>query len=288
VLLRYNLGRSLSNPRIGQFTDLGNFSILTSNHTGLNFYKSQKSVWNAFFLTEVGSNNTPINRLAFGSPCPVQNPLFSQIQNSNLRYDGQGGYNLDLIATDTITGLVTRLTDSVTIRNPVNADFNIVGQLCRGGTVNFLDNSTRNVPTSQLEYSWNFGRSGNPNDIQSTAANPSFVYDSAGVYTVRLRVSESSGCVDEVIKQIRIKSKPIPSIVPPTPSCSYDSITLVDQSVLNGDTIVTKVWTVFDPQGQVFGTSTSPQGKFSIPNAGNYTDTLRLISISGCDCVLYS
>ena len=285
VMLRYNMGSSLRNPRIAPPVDLGSFSSLTTGLTAMSMYKAQNSVWNAIVVADVASTNTVVTRLAFGQPCPVLNPLFSNIRNPALTYDGQGGYSIDLVATDTITGLVSRYTDSVTIRNPVNADFQIAGQQCQGGQVSFIDQTTRNVPTSQLDYKWNFGTTTDPTDVQSTLQNPTFSYATPGVYTIRLRVSESSGCVDEAVRQVRIKAPPVPTMAPPVPACSYDSITLIDNSVIVADTIVGKVWTVADGNGLVVATSTRAEGRFALATAGNYTATLRLRSISGCEAI---
>lgn len=281
VMLRYNLGSTMTNPRIGQLTDMGNFTLLGSGLASLNLFKARNSVWTAFATAEIGG--TQVMRFQFGQPCPVQQPFFSTLPNPDLRYDGSGGFKIEIAATDSATGILSRYVDTLTIRNPVNADFNVAGQLCKGGVVIFSDQSTRNVPTAQLDYRWNFGTTADPNVVQSNSQNPTFTYDAPGVYTVRLRVSESSGCVDERVRQIRIKAKPAPFFTTPLSTCSYDSVSIVDQSNIVGDTIASRLWTVYDASNNVVATSTAPIGRFALAQQGAYTVTLRLLSISGCD-----
>ncbi len=59
-------------------------------------------------------------------------------------------------------------------------------------TVNFNDQSTG---TGTLSYQWDFG-DGNA----STATNPSHIYTSNGSYTVKLIVTNSTGCSDTIVK----------------------------------------------------------------------------------------
>lgn len=277
VINRYNFGGSLYNTPSAP-TNLGNFGGLPNLISGLFMHKALNSQWSAFVLSE----NRTTFRLAIGQPCDVARPIFTSVSRPDLTYNSQGGFKIDLTATDSLTGAVARFSDSVTIRNPVDPNFGAAGQLCRGGQVQFTDLSIRNVPT-QISYFWNFGDTPDPSTIQSQLQNPTYNFNAAGVYTVRLRTVESTGCSDVITRQIRIRNKLVPAFTPPVPSCSYDSITLRDLTPAQGDTIAGRFWTVFDGGGLPVATASGATGRFSLTTAGNYTVTLRVVSISGCD-----
>lgn len=276
-LSRTAFGGSLYNTP-GAATNMGNFGGFPGSLSGLFMFKAANSQWNAFLLSETRT----IFRLTFGSPCPVARPLFTSSNRADFSYSGAGGYIIEVAATDSTTGAITRLTDSVTIRNPVDANFGFTGQLCRGGTVQFTDLSVRNTPT-QISYFWNFGDLADPNAVQSQLQNPTYSFPSPGLYNVRLRTVEGSGCTNDRIIPVRIRAKLTPAFSTPVPACSYDSVSLQDLTSAVGDTIVGRFWTVVDGGGVPVASASGPVGKFSLPTPGNYSVTLRVVSVSGCD-----
>lgn len=56
-------------------------------------------------------------------------------------------------------------------------------------------------------YEWDFG-----NGVTSTSPNPSVVYTSVGKYTVRLRVTTNSGCVEEIVLTDGVKVGTPPTV----------------------------------------------------------------------------
>ncbi|GAB2834247.1 PKD domain-containing protein [Ferruginibacter profundus] len=119
----------------------------------------------------------------------------SNIQNPSHTYTGSGNYNVTLRLTNSAgcSKVLTKL-QYVKISSGVHADFsNNTPSACNPPvTVNFQNLSTG---TGVLTYQWSFGDGGT-----STAANPSHIYNTAGIYTVRLITANGGGCTDTITK----------------------------------------------------------------------------------------
>ncbi|MGG9961343.1 PKD domain-containing protein [Ferruginibacter sp. SUN106] len=119
----------------------------------------------------------------------------SNIQSPSHTYAGSGNYNVTLRLTNSFgcSKVLTKL-QYVKISSGVHADFsNNIPSACNPPvTVNFQNLSTG---TGILNYQWSFGDGGT-----ATTANPSHIYNTAGVYTVRLITTNSGGCTDTITK----------------------------------------------------------------------------------------
>ncbi|MBS1509873.1 MAG: PKD domain-containing protein [Bacteroidetes bacterium] len=119
----------------------------------------------------------------------------SAIQNPSHTYTGSGNFNVTLRITNS-NGCTKTLSKSqyVKISSGVHADFtNNTPSACNPPvTINFQNQSTG---TGTLSYQWFFGDGGT-----SLLANPSHVYSLPGSYTVKLIVTNTTGCTDTLIK----------------------------------------------------------------------------------------
>ncbi|WP_165836287.1 PKD domain-containing protein [Taibaiella soli] len=109
--------------------------------------------------------------------------------NTNHTYYNAGAYDIKLTVTDNVgcTDSFTRLA-YIEARHP-HASFTAskTGP-CIGEIISFYNNSTS--PTT-LSSSWDFG-----DNTTSNATNPTHAYASTGVFTVRLIVTDPTGCKD--------------------------------------------------------------------------------------------
>ncbi|MEO6404603.1 MAG: PKD domain-containing protein [Ferruginibacter sp.] len=119
----------------------------------------------------------------------------SNLQNPNHTYTSSGNYNVSLRVSNSL-GCFKTLTRSqfIIITNGVHADFtnNTPSSCAAPVTINFTNLSTG---SGVLIYNWNFG-DGNTSGL----TNPSHTYVAPGSYTVRLIVTNSTGCTDTIIK----------------------------------------------------------------------------------------
>jgi len=74
---------------------------------------------------------------------------------------------------------------------------------CSRTPVRFTNQSTLPPNTTVAEYNWQFG-----NGDSSLLSNPTYTYDTSGVYTACLTVTANTGCADSVCKQIPVFYKP--------------------------------------------------------------------------------
>lgn len=119
----------------------------------------------------------------------------SNAQNPAHTYLSSGNFNVSLRVRNSFGCLKTLSKPQyVQISTGVHADFtnNTSGSCSPPAIINFQNLSTG---TGTLNYQWNFGDGGT-----SILINPTHTYATAGSYTVRLIVTNQSGCTDTLTK----------------------------------------------------------------------------------------
>jgi gliding motility-associated-like protein len=92
-----------------------------------------------------------------------------------------------------------------------NAEFDSPNRLtCAGSTVDFVDKSKTDGTSRIVKWEWSFGI----NNTDTVYTSPPFTkrYDSVGTFNVRLKVTDSAGCSDALIKRNFVTT----SVVRPT------------------------------------------------------------------------
>jgi len=146
-------------------------------------------------------------------------------------------------------------------------------------TVQFIDTSSGTAPFS---YAWDFDSNG---AVDSTLQNPSYVYDTAGTYTVTLTVTNDGGS-DEVVMTdyITVTATPVPPVAAFTADVTSGTAPLTvlftDQS-----TGAPTGWAWdFDNDGTVDSDQQNPSHVYD--TAGTYTVTLTVTNDGGSDEVV--
>jgi gliding motility-associated-like protein len=123
----------------------------------------------------------------FGDATPPRTTTFDTVSHV---YPA-GNYKVMLVATDNV-GCIDSLTLNVESRRPV-VDFisNVDTIACRGHIVSFYNRSVG----PGLSFRWYFGDGGT-----STDKDPTHVYTSFGSFSVKLVVTDASGCKDSLTK----------------------------------------------------------------------------------------
>ncbi|MEO1652750.1 MAG: PKD domain-containing protein, partial [Bacteroidota bacterium] len=143
----------------------------------------------------------------------------SSDQNPSRIYNTPGTYPVRLIVesafdpsnppgcSDTIVQNIEIITPSIT------ADFTADQTLiCPGEIINFTNASvSNNMPPLSLSYSWEFIDAGNNVIGNSTDENPSFVFSSTGVFTIRLTVTDDAGCAASAVRTNEVTVNELPS-----------------------------------------------------------------------------
>ncbi|MCH5219901.1 MAG: PKD domain-containing protein [Muribaculaceae bacterium] len=116
-------------------------------------------------------------------------------------YKKDGTYTVKLTVEDS-NELKASTTTKVVIVNPTKADFELdQEEYLLGDVVNFKDISTTKGSTTIVGWFWEFA---DENRSTSTEQNPSFKYQTAGSYPVKLTVTDSYGLTASVTKSVNI------------------------------------------------------------------------------------
>lgn len=142
---------------------------------------------------------------------------------------------------------------------------------CNGQTVTFSDTST--ILRGALGYLWNFG------DVLSTTSNqknPTFTYNAAGSYTVKLIVTSELGHKDSISKTITVFPTPKTNFSYGN-SCIGDSTLFVNKSTVASGSITSFQWSFGNNATSI---ATNPRVIYN--QAQGYNVWLTSISNNGC------
>jgi gliding motility-associated-like protein len=187
-------------------------------------------------------------------------------------YSVAGKYTVRVITTDA-WGCKDSTDVSVEQRKP-KADFvyNIDTYACRGQKIDFRSVSSG----ASLTFKWDFGDGGT-----STLEKPSHSYTAVGNYTIKLVVTDETGCKDSITKVNYVK------LTKPTAAFTMkDSTALCPPlfvSLTNTSTNAIRYAWDFDGAGT--STATNPTAPYIAP--GVYTIRLIAFDIHGCPDTAY-
>lgn len=129
-----------------------------------------------------------------GSTSTEQSPTFTYMKD--------GSFTVKLTVIDS-NDLKTSSTRTVRIVNPTKADFTLdKEEYFLGDEVRFIDASTTKGSTTITGWKWEFA---DENRSTSDAQNPTFRYEQAGSYPVKLTVTDSYGLTTSITKSVNIQ-----------------------------------------------------------------------------------
>jgi PKD repeat protein len=192
---------------------------------------------------------------------------FSLLPNPAHLYATPGSYRVMLTVT-TPDGCMDTVSKLIAVAAPPQAAFVVSTPDCNNKTVQFSDASVSNGDS--LKYTWDFG-----DGMTSGDASPAHLFDSAGSYRVKLKVSAGSGCPDTISHLIVINKAPQANFTA-ADVCIGDSMAFINQTNVNGSTI-TYHWDFGD------GAISGRRLPFHIYSAaGSYAAVLTAASAAGC------
>jgi len=199
----------------------------------------------------------------------------STLENPSHTYNVSGTYNVTLTVTDSHGCSDTETkTEYITANQGPTADFSSnVTSCCEPLTVQFTDNSTAGSNNITSWY-WDFGDGTN-----STAQNPSHIYNTSGTYNVTLTVTDKHGCSDNITKTeyITVNKGPTADFSSNvTDCCGPLTVQFSDNSTAGSNNITSWYWDFGD------GTNSTAQNPSHIYDAGTYNVTLTVTDSHGC------
>ncbi len=199
-----------------------------------------------------------------GNTSTAQNPIHN--------YVATGNYVVTLTVTDTVTGCQDQATANVSISIPV-ADFSgapLFG--CGPLTVNFTDAST-----GATGWAWDFGDGGTSNQ-----QNPTHTYQTPGIYTVTLTVTDANGCTDTRTRTnyVQVIGPDVNFGADTLAGCIGLTVNFTDSTVF-GAPITGWTWDFGDGN-----TSNQQNPAHTYTTAGNFDVSLTVTDVDGCSRTL--
>lgn len=183
-------------------------------------------------------------------------------------YPVAGTYTTALNITDSL-GYISNQTQGVTLIPGPSASFTSANT-CANDSVLFTDNST--TPNGTITgWLWDFG-----DTFTSTLQNPKHKYVVAGIYTVTLTITNSTGCNAITSQSITISEAPVAAFSATT-VCAGSSTVFTDLSTITSGSIQTWSWDFGDAG---FSSIQNPSHIYSM--GGTYNAQLTVTSSSGC------
>lgn len=192
-------------------------------------------------------------------------PLSTQ-SNPSYTYLADGTYNVEQVVTN-IYGCMDSITSTVTVLPIPQAGFTN-NTVCAGATVQFNDTTT-GTPNY---WEWDFG-DGSPVDLNQ---NPIHSYTLGGTYNITLIAGNSAGCYDTLATTIDVYTVPVPDF-------GYDTVCFLNVTNftdLSTDAVPFATWDWDFGDGN---TSGDQHPTYIYQNPGNYTVTLNVTNVNGCD-----
>ena len=184
-------------------------------------------------------------------------------------YSGLITYNASLQVTDS-KGCSSTITHPVNVYPLPVANFSTINN-CLGYLTTFSDSSNYAGGTLSSQK-WFFGDGGSANNI----LHPIHVYPSEGIYNVVYIISNTNGCIDTIIKPVKIDSLPFVFFISDT-ACKGSATHFFDYSQWHGSLNVSWRWYFGD------GFSSNVQHpSHTYLNSGNYNATLIVTNQFGC------
>jgi len=203
-----------------------------------------------------------------GTTSVVPNPVHT--------YSSVGTYTISLTVVNHITGCDYTKTATITVADEHAAFTASLTTLCKNSSTDFTATSVHNPPAI-VNYEWDFG-----DGATATGVTASHVYVTAGLYSVRLIITDVNGCKDTLNRNQYIRvNGPTANFAPSVPgSCLMTAITFTDQSVTDGTHALAQWhWYYGDGIDEVV---TAPPFTHSYTNSGIYGVTLVVQDTYGC------
>lgn len=215
----------------------------------------------------ITNNNTIVSYLwNFG------NGNTSSSANPQITYQKNGNYNVTLSATSNNNCSSGTANQVVVHPNPV-VSFSAT-TTCFNQATQFTNNSS--IPSGSItEYSWDFDDDGTP---ESSAYNPSFIYNTAGVFTAKLYAISDYSCISQFAVSVTVHANPKANFSANS-ACLGDKSNYKNLSISSDGKIIAHLW---DFNGDNVPDNLSEHPVHLYPSNGVYLTKLEVQSEYGC------
>lgn len=200
-------------------------------------------------------------------------------QNPVHKYTSSGEFEVKFFAGVDDGCLSEPTTQKITVKPKITPKINLPPTGCANVELVFSDASTVENNGTISKWEWDLG-----DGSKSSLQRFNQTYIAAGVYTVKLMVTSSDGCVNIQSQTIDIKESPKPDFVLPD-ACVSDVAFFKNLSTdaTGGSGTLKYIWDFGDNTvSAADNTSNLEDGSHQYRTAGTYTVTLAATNDSGC------
>jgi gliding motility-associated-like protein len=147
---------------------------------------------------------------------------------------------------------------------------------CDNYTFTFQNESSSSSISS---YAWDFGVTTITTDV-SSQATPTYIYPDTGTYMLKLKVSNTSGCIDSTTAPVKVYPGFTPSFTV-SGSCYQSPFTFTDATIAAYGTVNSWSWS-FGETSASDNTSTVQNPTHQYASPATYTVVLDVASSKGC------
>ena len=188
-------------------------------------------------------------------------------------YSTNGTYNVTLTVITSDSCRKFKTLPVIVLPDPL-ANFSFLTS-CINTPVQFKDLSQ---PSSGAiaSWSWDFGDAASGTNNAATIKNPAHTYDAAGIFQVTLIVANTGGCIDTIIKPLKVRALPDVDFTF-SAGCVNNSTQFVSSSFVNTAALASCQWNFGD------GFTSADVDPFHIySSSGSFTVNLTITDTAGC------
>ena len=203
----------------------------------------------------------------------------SALQNPAHYYNNAGPFTIKLITTSAAGCVHDTSKVLSTVYQQAIAGLTVNPENCLNDITGFTDNSNGSGNTV-TQWFWDFGDASPINTTQ----NPTHIYATAGVKTIKHWVKTNVGCTsDTAVSTVTINPLPTANFTNAGPYCLNSVITFTDASVANAGSLNNWQWNFGDGN-----TSSSTNPTHIYTSTGPFTVTLVVTTTKGCVSTVFS
>ncbi len=177
-------------------------------------------------FTNTGSSSGVLYDWDFGSGAVVPGGMTTSQDPSGITYTTAGIKSVVLTVTNSSTGCVSVITQTININQTPTASFSSNTPACAGSSVDFGNTGTSG---SNWSYFWDLGQDANP--PTSTSENPvGVMYSAGGTKTITFTISDQN-CTSTSTSSVVINALPVANAGLDTTICANRSVAIGSASV---------------------------------------------------------
>ncbi|PKP00835.1 MAG: hypothetical protein CVU11_16915, partial [Bacteroidetes bacterium HGW-Bacteroidetes-6] len=202
-------------------------------------------------------------------------------QNPEHTYAASGNYTVSLTVLN-LTGCSNTVSHTIEVYVAPVANFDFDAPTCSDHLVQFHNYSNTPLGTTIVEWKWYFGDGDSAIVVPQNNPDVTHLYDSAGIFTTTLVITNSNGCESTISKDINILPSPLADFTF-TEACLNELTQFTDASLANGGaSVVSWNWNFGDPAAALDNTSTLQNPTHQFSASGIFTVQLLIENSQGC------